>query len=565
MIKRKWLKKVGAVTLAMSLILGCGTVNAAEEAKTGNAGIIDTKKEVTLTIHKYEMESLEQAGAEGNGTTDVTIPDNALPLADVTFALYKVDADELETTVPEGAAASAVETTKEDGTATFTELSQGRYLVVETKVPDKVYETCAPFLVDLPMMNADGTSWNYDVHAYPKNAAVLGAAVLTKTDGETNKALKGAKFKLQQLVNDTYQDMTDTEGRVRIFTTDASGKIAVNGLFKGAYQFVETEAPADYGIDTTPVQFSIDRNAVVTEDGKMSANTVKVSATDIKTPTIEKKADKDSANVKDSVKWTITPTVPADIATYKKYEVTDQLDARLTYMQNSLVVKLNGNPITEGFTADFTNGIKVTFTNVEMLAKNTLTMEFQTIIADSVTENPGNITNTAVISYENKWGTAGEKESLPINVYVGNITVIKHEEGKEDTRLSGAKFALYLTEKDAKNGTSRIGKTVTTNTNGEAYFQGLKTGTYWLVEKEAPVYDDKGTKKHYLLLGKPESVTISADNESGVVVVKVANRKQGFSIPGTGGNGAVIFLFAGLVMVSGATIILIARKKRAVK
>ncbi len=55
-------------------------------------------------------------------------------------------------------------------------LPLGLYLVVETKVPDMVIDTTAPFFVSLPMTSVDGsnaidggTRWMYDVTLYPKN------------------------------------------------------------------------------------------------------------------------------------------------------------------------------------------------------------------------------------------------------------------------------------------------------------------------------------------------------------------------------------------------------------
>lgn len=45
----------------------------------------------------------------------------------------------------------------------------GLYLVVETYVPENVFQTTAPFFVSLPMTAIDGQDWNYDVTVYPKN------------------------------------------------------------------------------------------------------------------------------------------------------------------------------------------------------------------------------------------------------------------------------------------------------------------------------------------------------------------------------------------------------------
>ena len=65
-------------------------------------------------------------------------------------------------------------TTGPDGSYTFNGLDQGAYLVQETDVSgaknvDGTLVAAPPFIVFLPMTNKAGTSWNYDVNAYPKN------------------------------------------------------------------------------------------------------------------------------------------------------------------------------------------------------------------------------------------------------------------------------------------------------------------------------------------------------------------------------------------------------------
>ena len=55
------------------------------------------------------------------------------------------------------------------GHTSASDMEQGLYLVVETRVPENVTSTCNPFLVSLPMTSIDGAAWNYDVTVYPKN------------------------------------------------------------------------------------------------------------------------------------------------------------------------------------------------------------------------------------------------------------------------------------------------------------------------------------------------------------------------------------------------------------
>ena len=66
------------------------------------------------------------------------------------------------------------------------ELPLGLYLLIETRVPEMVTDTTAPFLVSLPMTSVDGsnatdggTRWIYDVTLYPKN--LTGIPSLEKT------------------------------------------------------------------------------------------------------------------------------------------------------------------------------------------------------------------------------------------------------------------------------------------------------------------------------------------------------------------------------------------------
>ena len=73
----------------------------------------------------------------------------------------------LEVAVKNGGA--AMTETDATGHTSASDMEQGLYLVVETRVPENVTSTCNPFFVSLPMTTIDGTAWNYDVTVYPKN------------------------------------------------------------------------------------------------------------------------------------------------------------------------------------------------------------------------------------------------------------------------------------------------------------------------------------------------------------------------------------------------------------
>ena len=104
----------------------------------------------------------------------------------------------------------------------------------------------------------------------------------------------------------------------------------------------------------------------------------------------------------------------------------------------------------------------------------------------------------------------------------------------------------------------------TTDTNGKASFAGLADGDYFLLETVAPT--------GYVKLTDPISVTIDGSSSltSGLSndqiktalspVSHVANT-PGTSLPSTGGIGTTIFYVVGSILVVGAGVILITRRR----
>lgn len=90
----------------------------------------------------------------------------------------------LETAVKNGGV--AMTETDATGHTSASNMEQGLYLVVETRVPENVTSTCNPFFVSLPMTTVDGAAWNYDVTVYPKNQT--GNPTLDKTVREAKNS-----------------------------------------------------------------------------------------------------------------------------------------------------------------------------------------------------------------------------------------------------------------------------------------------------------------------------------------------------------------------------------------
>ena len=80
----------------------------------------------------------------------------------------------------------AMPETDATGHTSASDMEQGLYLIVETRVPENVTSTCNPFFVSLPMTTVDGAAWNNDVTVYPKNQT--GNPTLDKTVREAKNS-----------------------------------------------------------------------------------------------------------------------------------------------------------------------------------------------------------------------------------------------------------------------------------------------------------------------------------------------------------------------------------------
>ena len=145
--------------------------------------------------------------------------------------------DALETVVKDNGG-TAMPETDAYGHSEAHDLDLGLYLVVETRVPEDVVCTTAPFFASLPMTTIDGAAWNYDLTLYPKNAT--GCPDLEKTLRESNPDT--GKNDGSQDIHDGYAhtgtasdgDMIDYQviSRLPVITSKAS--------YLTTYTFVDT-------------------------------------------------------------------------------------------------------------------------------------------------------------------------------------------------------------------------------------------------------------------------------------------------------------------------------------
>lgn len=90
-------------------------------------------------------------------------------LRDKLLQTYDKGQNEIERYFHHNPNGKAMPLTDENGFTSVSGLDLGLYLVVETKVPANVEESCMPFFLSLPMTDVEGDNWFYDVNIYPKN------------------------------------------------------------------------------------------------------------------------------------------------------------------------------------------------------------------------------------------------------------------------------------------------------------------------------------------------------------------------------------------------------------
>ncbi|WP_423363875.1 MSCRAMM family protein [Mycoplasma sp. P36-A1] len=305
-------------------------------------------------------------------------------------------------------------TTDENGKIIVKDLKYGEYQFVEVKAPTGYVEDTTP--IPFTIKKGDETL----VKVGLTNQIIKGDVQLTKVDEKSKAALKGAVFNL-----------LDKDGKIiqKDLVTDENGIILVSDLAYGDYQFVETQAPTGYELDTTPLPFSI--------------------------------KNLDDAAVKVSMS---NKAVKGGIVLEKRDEKTKELLVGAIFdLQDE-----NHNVIIKNMKTDQSGKIAV----------NDLSPGTYYFVETKAPE--GYILNSNPIKFE-----VDAKESSNQTIQITNkeinhsLRVVKKDK-KDKTNLSDAQFSLF-----DENG--KVIKTkLTTNQDGVFLIKDFNIGEYYLVETKAP-------------------------------------------------------------------------------
>ena len=170
----------------------------------------------------------------------------------------------LETAVKNGGV--AMTETDAAGHTSASNMEQGLYLVVETRVPEMVTSTCTPFFVSLPMTTIDGSEWLYDLTVYPKNQT--GNPDLEKTVRESKNSTGKHNGSLTDIADGYAHTATASVGDIvdyQILSTLPTITSKASGLSEYTY------------VDTLSKGIRYHKNDVVIEFFRDSACTDKIT------------------------------------------------------------------------------------------------------------------------------------------------------------------------------------------------------------------------------------------------------------------------------------------------
>ena len=445
--------------------------------------------------------------------------------------------NDLETAVKNGGV--AMTETDATGHTSTSNMEQGLYLVVETRVPKNVTSTCNPFFVSLPMTTIDGAAWNYDVTVYPKNQT--GNPNLEKTVREDKNSTGKNTGSLTDITDGYAHTATASVGDTvdyQVISTLPTITSKASSLSEYTY------------VDTMSKGIKYNKNDVVIEFFKDAGCTDKIATWD-----------------ENSGKFTVAYDAAANTMTIR------MTDTGLAEINEAATV--------------YTDSVKRGYSDCTMRITYAATLTADAKMGD--TDNP----NEVVLTWKRTNTTYFDTLKDCCHVYTYGVDVLK-QFSDNGGNLRNVKFRLHndtddcyiiAEQKDgvyyAKGLTAKKSDATTfiPNAQGHIVVKGLEDDAYSLTE----IATDKG----YVLLKDAVKIVIkTAENgtceqcgaklltasttvnskditmtEGNAIVPLTVVNNPGFDLPKTGGYGVWMYTVGGVLLLGAAVFIVIRSRK----
>lgn len=309
----------------------------------------------------------------------------------------------------------------------------------------------------------------------------------------------------------------------------------------------------------------------------------------------------DSADydIGDDIPFKLEGKVASNYADYKgKYYFAfhDIEEEGLSFNKNSVEVYVGENKIETGYEVveNPTDGctFEVVFKNLKDIssveAGSKIRVEYTSKLNDKAKLGKEGNVNKAKLEFSNNPNEEQKGEDKPgtgetpwdnVIVFTYQVVVDKYAESENGQKLPGAEFTL---QKVLKDGSKETVKVVKSDDGTSFTFKGLDDGKYILTETKTPneynsidPIEFTVNADHTITWESQErtdiltsltgtatdgKITFTANTDKSELATKVVNKK-GSTLPSTGGIGTTIFYVVGAILMVGAAVLLITKRR----
>ena len=381
------------------------------------------------------------------------------------------------------------------------------------------------------------------------------------TNGELTAAMTAAGFAVDSAGNvsgpETLNDAAisaiaayakDKVGEFKAKPSD--GTLQITGL-KYGYYYITTTTGTVVTVDSTNPNAEVnDKNTIPGPPDK--------KITGVDDGSFDEAGQNAIAQVGTKVTFTATIT---KVKGATNYVFHDKMTAGLSYNNDVTVTPADVVKDTTTATGDT---LTVNFDNDKLAAladNTTITITYSaTVTSDALTVNAAE--NTASLDY----GDGNTTDTDTVKVYNAKFTVTKQDGEKKP--LAGAGFVIanaagkyYKLDNKVVTWVDSIDAATehTSDAQGAvAPFTGLANGTYTLIEKTVPAGYNKAADSTFTV--KDGDYTAANLEQTATVV-----NESGTELPSTGGMGTTMLYVFGAILVIGAGVVLVARRRMRVQ
>lgn len=385
-----------------------------------------------------------------------------------------------------------------------------------------------------------------------------------------------------------------TETATAAATAESDGSaLNFQGLAYGYYVVTTTQGDQVISVDSTmPNVTIVDKNSSTPKDLSKAASSKDVSIGDTVTYTVSFKTSNyygAGTEAKEIVSYTIEDTLPEFLSNVDVIRIIVDNDGKSETIddQKDVTVQFNTDKkiVIDWYDED----------NSKFLYNNgaTVTITYTAKVTDKAAIDGDGNTNKVTV----KWTTKGNVQPDPDEIHteetIYTYAIALKKVNNKGVALPGAvfEFPFYVQSTADTDGayiyagdTAKDGltKQITTPADGVIVVKGVKSGRYEITEFKAPDGYNKLTTPVTVEAVKTSSTTTSktvyldengnVTNETTATEVKVelANiaatavvvvNKAGTELPSTGGMGTTVFYVLGAVLVLGAVVLLVTKKR----